>query len=383
MRERGRTMSGFTPVEKLLNNLRYQCNGVQMPGEAIAKIMRLHRADAEVQAAGCRALHQKICDEQLGIDAAVAVSLAVAALRDHPNNIQTQFYGIELLGQVAFDCPSAQAAIVDASTVPLIMTALRQHPDRADVQRTGYITLAYLLDMGENDDDNWVDVPFSPKNRVKLPAYRAIVAAGVVPLLKLAQARFPDDETLQQLAPVLLDVLRSDETEVLATIDSIIDSICLVHQPPVPEGALKQEFSTAVAAGRYTDAGVVSALQKWCGSGAAAERPLKKAKHSSVCANPASNELCLVAPKGISRRKVWRKHAKHFRMMQGLAPRELARVLKRNPQPPAELHEQYQATAMYVTEKGLCTATNAAAVRYDGGILCPNCFQEYIATTLR
>ena len=70
-------------------------------------------------------------------------------------------------------------------------------------------------------------------------------------------------------------------------------------------------------------------------------------------------------------------------MMQGLAPTELARVLKRNPQPPAELHKQYQGTAMYVTEKALCATTTAATVQYDGGILCPNCFQHYIAATLR
>jgi hypothetical protein len=187
LRERGRTMSGFTPVEKLLNNLRYQCNGVQMPGEAIAKIMRLHHANAEVQAAGCRALHQKICDEQLGIDAAVAVSLAVAALRDHPNNIHTQYYGIKLIGQTAFQFRTEQIAIADAGVVPLIMTALRLHPDRADVQRNGCKALAYMLDMGEDDDNDWTDIPFSPDSRVQHTALRAIVGAGAAALLELAQ----------------------------------------------------------------------------------------------------------------------------------------------------------------------------------------------------
>jgi stage V sporulation protein SpoVS len=370
-------------VEELVDNYRGGGDGVSMPGGAIAEIMRQHRSDAEVQAAGCEALDQIISDEALGIGTAAAVSLAVAALRNHPGDDYAQFYGMQLLGQIAFYDRARQAAVVNAGAVPLIMTALREHADDADVQCIGFKAVARLLDISEDDDDNWVDVPFSPDSRVQLPAYRAIVAAGVVPVLKLAQARFPDDEKLQRLAPVLLNVLQSDEAEVLTTIDSIIDNICLAHEPPVPEGVLKQEFSSAVAAGRYTDAGVVSALKKWCGSDAAAERPLKKAKRSSVCANPANNELCLVTPKNISRRKVWRKHAGHFRMMQGLAPRELARVLKRNPQPPAELHEQYQATAMYVIEKGLCTATNAAAVRYDGGILCPNCFQDFIAATLR
>eukprot|EP01046_Picozoa_sp_COSAG06_P019451 COSAG06_NODE_1387_length_9616_cov_4.512136_9_plen_338_part_01 len=336
-------------VEELLTNYRGGGDGVSMPGAAIAEIMRQHRSDAEIQAAGCEALDQQISDEALGIGTAVAVSLAVTALRDHPGDDYAQFYGIQLLGQIAFYDRARQAAVVNAGAVPLIMTALRGHADDADVQRVGYTAIARLLDMSEDDDDNWANVPFSSGSRVQLPAYRAIVAAGAAPLLKLAQARFPDDGTLQQLAPVLLDVLQSDEAVVLTTIDSIIDNICLAHEPPVPEGALKQEFSTAVAAGRYTDAGVVSALRKWCGSGAAAERPVKKAKHSSVCANPASNELCLVAPKGISRRKVWRKHAGHYRMMQGLTPTELARVLKRNPQPPTELHEQYQATAVYIT----------------------------------
>jgi hypothetical protein len=370
-------------VEELLNNYRGGGDDVSMPGAAIAEIMHQHRSDAEVQAAGCLALDQKICNEALGIGAAVAVSLAIAALQDHPNNIQTQYYSIGLIAQTAFQFRTEQIAIADAGAVPLIMMALREHADRADVQRVGFKAIAYLLDMSEDGGGDWTDIPFSSGSRMKYPAFRAIVGAGAAALLELAQARFPDDGELQQLAPVLLDVLQSDEAEVLTTIDSIVDNICLAHEPPVPEGALKREFSSAVAAGRYTDAGVVSALKKWCGSDAAAERPLKKAKRSSVCANPANNELCLVTPKNISRRKVWRKHAGHFRMMQGLAPRELARVLKRNPQPPAELHEQYQATAMYVIEKGLCTATNAAAVRYDGGILCPNCFQDFIAATLR
>ena len=43
-------------VEELLDNLRERGGGVQMPGEAIAEIMRQHRDDAEVQAAGCLAL---------------------------------------------------------------------------------------------------------------------------------------------------------------------------------------------------------------------------------------------------------------------------------------------------------------------------------------
>ena len=110
--------------------------------------------------------------------------------------------------QTAFQFRTEQIAIADAGVVPLITTALRLHPDRADVQRVGYTAIARLLDMSEDDDDNWVDVPFSPDSRVKLPAFRAIVDAGTVPLLKLAQARFPDDGELQQLAPVLLDVLQ-------------------------------------------------------------------------------------------------------------------------------------------------------------------------------
>ena len=49
-------MSGTTPVEELLNNYHERGDGVSMPGEAIADIMRLHRDNAEVQAVGCLAL---------------------------------------------------------------------------------------------------------------------------------------------------------------------------------------------------------------------------------------------------------------------------------------------------------------------------------------
>ena len=144
-------------VEELLNNLRGGGDGVQMPGEAIAEIMRLHHANAEIQAACCRALSKKLRnEEELGIDEAAVVSLVVVALRDHPGNIQTQGFGIQLLGQVAYDGPSAQATIVDASAIPLIMTALREHADDAGVQRVGYSTLAYLLDMWEDGDSRTV-----------------------------------------------------------------------------------------------------------------------------------------------------------------------------------------------------------------------------------
>ena len=38
--QRGRAMSGTTPVEELLNNYREHGDGVQMPGEAIAEVTR-------------------------------------------------------------------------------------------------------------------------------------------------------------------------------------------------------------------------------------------------------------------------------------------------------------------------------------------------------
>jgi hypothetical protein len=85
----------------------------------------------------------------------------VVALRDHPNNIQTQCCGIGLIGQIAHQFRTEQNAIADAGAIPLIMTVLRQHPDRADVQRVGYKAIARLLDMSEDDDEHWTDIPFS------------------------------------------------------------------------------------------------------------------------------------------------------------------------------------------------------------------------------
>ena len=173
-------------VEELLDNYRGGGDGVSMPGAAIAEIMRQHRSDAEVQAAGCEALDQKTSDEALGIGAAAAVSLAVAALRTYPGDDYVQFYGIRLLGQIACHFRTEQAAVVNAGAVPLIMTALRGHADDADVQCIGFKAVARLLDISEDDDDNWVDVPVSPDSRVQLPAYRAIVAAGAAPLGRAA-----------------------------------------------------------------------------------------------------------------------------------------------------------------------------------------------------
>jgi hypothetical protein len=373
-------------VEELLNNYRGGGDDVSMPGAAIAEIMHQHRSDAEVQAAGCLALDQKICNEALGIGAAVAVSLAIAALQDHPNNIQTQYYSIGLIAQTAFQFRTEQIAIADAGAVPLIMMALREHADRADVQRVGFKAIAYLLDMSEDGGGDWTDIPFSSGSRMKYPAFRAIVGAGAAALLELVQARFPDDGELQRLAPVLLGVLRSDETVVLATIDSIIDNICIAHEPPVPENALKQQLSSAVAAGRYADAGVVSALQKWCGSDAAAERPVKKkktgaaSKQAFVCANPDDCEHCLRVPQDKSRRKIWKKHFHHRRMMLDLTATELSRVVKHNQQPPKELHPRFKSAAKYVLEKALCVATDTAAVELTAAdVLCPNCFQHFIA----
>jgi hypothetical protein len=51
-------------VEELLNNYRGGGDDVSMPGAAIAEIMHQHRSDAEVQAAGCLALDQKICNDE-------------------------------------------------------------------------------------------------------------------------------------------------------------------------------------------------------------------------------------------------------------------------------------------------------------------------------
>ena len=72
--------------------------------------------------------------------------------------------------RLAYHFRTEQAAVVNAGAVPLIMTALREHADDADVQCIGFKAVARLLDISEDDDDNWVDVPFSPDSRVQLPA---------------------------------------------------------------------------------------------------------------------------------------------------------------------------------------------------------------------
>ena len=81
MRKGWRSARRFDGLTLCVNNYRGGGDGVSMPGAAIAEIMRQHRSDAEVQAAGCEALDQIISDEALGIGTAAAVSLIVAVLR--------------------------------------------------------------------------------------------------------------------------------------------------------------------------------------------------------------------------------------------------------------------------------------------------------------
>jgi hypothetical protein len=138
----------------------------------------------------------------------------------------------------------------------------------------------------------------------------------------------------------------------------------------------------ALAVGRYGDVSVfvarIAALHKPDGGPAVGQQT----KPLLACSNPDGYEYCLRAPHDKSRRKIWKKHFCHHRMMQELTPAELKYVVKRNNQPPEELHEELKSTARYVMEKALCMATNTATVKLTADVLCPNCFQHYIAKTL-
>ena len=66
-----------------------------------------------------------------------------------------------------------------------------------------------------------------------------------------------------------------------------------------------------------------------------------------------------------------------------LTSAELSCVVKRSNQLPEELDQQeLKSMARYVMEKALCMATNTATVKLTADVLCPNCFQHYIAKTL-
>ena len=54
-------------------------------------------------------------------------------------------------------------------------------------------------------------------------------------------------------------------------------------------------------------------------------------------------------------------------------------MLKHNPQPPNELHQDLKNGAWYVMEKALYVASDTGAVELTAEVLCPNCFQNYIA----
>jgi hypothetical protein len=122
----------------------------------------------------------------------------------------------------------------------------------------------------------------------------------------------------------------------------------------------------------------IAALQKPDGGPAVGQQT----KPLLACSSPDGYEHCLRVPQDKSRRKIWKKHFSHHRMMQELTSAELPSVVKRNTQPPEELHEELKSTARYVMEKALCMATNTATVKLTADVLCPNCFQHYIAKTL-
>ena len=168
------------------------------------------------QAARCGAARMS----QLGRD-------VLTLLRRHPYHARTQELGIELLGDLV--CRDFWLGSLRDGVASAITAAMVCHAGCPDVQWRCCETLAYLMEMAMEDDDGnlWGDIPFQREGPEDTVVFRTIIAADPAPSISLALERFPLHPELQQLAPVLLAVLRSDEVCVLARINALVEQVCL------------------------------------------------------------------------------------------------------------------------------------------------------------
>jgi hypothetical protein len=141
--------------------------------------------------------------------------------RRHPGHARAQALGLELLGDLLLedDDEIEQVATIHNGLVVAIATAMAWHMDDANVQWRCCETLAYLMDMSRDFNDDWVDLPFQRDWPVSVTVFRAIIVANVTPALQLALERFPHHAELERLVPVLLAVLEAEQVCILACVE--------------------------------------------------------------------------------------------------------------------------------------------------------------------
>ena len=116
--------------------------------EMLASVLGSHTANEDVQAAGLGALNH-LCRRvlQAGVFAgeAGAVGAVVAAMRVGTASVRLQKQGCNTLFGLLFKTPGNQRLAADADAVKAVLTVVRTHASRADVQSSAFGALGALV----------------------------------------------------------------------------------------------------------------------------------------------------------------------------------------------------------------------------------------------
>ena len=117
---------------------------------AICKALTLHSSDAEVQAAGGRALQNLALDQNNkgGIASAGGIECIVSAMKNFPDDASVQMGGCGTFQNLVWGNDENRLKILKAGGIPAIISAMKNHSDVSEMQEWACGAL-YLLAIGE------------------------------------------------------------------------------------------------------------------------------------------------------------------------------------------------------------------------------------------
>ena len=122
---------------------------------AIVKAMTKHATDADVQAAGGRALQNLALDQNNkgGIASAGGIDVLVTAMKKFPDDPAVQMGGCGTFQNLVWGNDENRTRILKAGAIPEIILAMTKHSDVAELQEWACGSL-YLLSVGEVEVKN-------------------------------------------------------------------------------------------------------------------------------------------------------------------------------------------------------------------------------------
>jgi hypothetical protein len=169
--------------------------------DAVLSLMRLYPESSSVQELGCRGLLFQCTSITDGVDKVVTgcgIDVVLAAMRRHPDSALVQSQGCGVLQSIAQRGSShrravrlvAKSTIVAAGGIDVVMSAMRRHRARVDVQALGCGALcSFALAEGSFRNSD------------------VIGAAGAVDVVTAAMALHPDSAAVQRHGCAALRVM--------------------------------------------------------------------------------------------------------------------------------------------------------------------------------